>query len=128
MNAVFQSHYQEIKNSIVFITDNSYTGLIKHIKEGKLGKVTLHFNCILLYLLNIVSNGMHQEEIEDLIILLKKNLNTTLIVTIFLYTMLIIIVRLLYIIQLNFFFLIIYFNLFIFIKILNNQYYMKYLL
>ena len=101
MNAVFQSHYQEIKNSIVFITDNSYTGLIKHIKEGKLGKVTLHFNCILLYLLNIVSNGMHQEEIEDLIILLKKNLNTTLIVTIFLYTMLIIIVRLLYIIQLK---------------------------
>ena len=44
---------------------------------------------------------MHQEEIEDLIILLKKNLNTTLIVTIFLYTMLIIIVRLLYIIQLK---------------------------
>ena len=101
MNAVFQTHYQEIKNSIVFIDDNSYLGLINHLNEGKLGKVSLHFNCILLYLLNIVSNNMHQIEIEDLIILLKENLSTTLIVTAFLYIILIIIVRLLYISRLK---------------------------
>ena len=76
MNAVFQSHYQEIKNSIVFIVDNSLQGLINHLNEGKLGKVSLHFNCILL---------------------LKENLSTTLIVTIFLYVILIILVRLFYI-------------------------------
>ena len=97
MNAVFQSHYQEIKNSIVFIVDNSLQGLINHLNEGKLGKVSLHFNCILLYLLNIVSNQMHQIEIGDLILLLKENLSTTLIVTIFLYVILIILVRLFYI-------------------------------
>ena len=97
INAVFQSHYQEIKNSIVFIVDNSLQGLINHLNEGKLGKVSLHFNCILLYLLNIVSNQMHQIEIGDLILLLKENLSTTLIVTIFLYVILIILVRLFYI-------------------------------
>ena len=40
---------------------------------------------------------MHQTEIEDLIIMLKENLSTTLIVTILLYIILIIIVRLFYI-------------------------------
>ena len=101
MNAVFQCHYQEIKNSIVFIDDNSHLGLINHLNEGKLGKVSLHFNCILLYLLNIVSNNMHQFEIEELIIMLKQNLSTTLIVTVFLYIILIIIVRLFYISRLK---------------------------
>ena len=101
MNAVFQSHYQEIKNSITSIEDNSYQGLINHINEGRLGKIALHFNCILVYLLNLVSNRMHKIEIEDLIILLKENLAVTLAITILLYIILIVIVRLFYIINLK---------------------------
>ena len=101
MNAVFQSHYQEIKNSITSIVDNSYQGLINHINEGRLGKIALHFNCILVYLLNLVSNRMHLIEIQDLIILLKENLAVTLVITIILYIILIVIVRLFYIINLK---------------------------
>ena len=44
---------------------------------------------------------MHQFEIEELIIMLKQNLSTTLIVTVFLYIILIIIVRLFYISRLK---------------------------
>ena len=44
---------------------------------------------------------MHQFEIEELIIMLKQNLSTTLIVTVFLYIILIIIVRKFYISRLK---------------------------
>jgi len=93
MNIVFQNHYGDIKNAIISIVDNSYEGLVNHIKEGKLGRIKIHFNCVLLYLLNIISNVMHKIEIDDLIILLKENLALTLVVTFLSYLILIILVR-----------------------------------
>ena len=93
MNIVFQNHYGDIKNAIISIVDNSYEGLVNHLKEGKFGRIEIHFNCVLLYLLNIVSNIMHRIEIDDLIILLKENLALTLVVTCLSYLILIILVR-----------------------------------
>ena len=93
MNAVFQKHYQDIKNSVEFIEDNSYKGLINHLKEGKLGNIVVNFNCILIYLLNIISNRMHKIEIDDLIILLENNIGITLFFTFSSYLLLILIMR-----------------------------------
>ena len=93
MNIVFQNHYGDIKNAIISIVDNSYECLVNHLKEGKFGRIEIHFNCVLLYLLNIVSNIMHRIEIDDLIILLKENLALTLVVTCLSYLILIILVR-----------------------------------
>ena len=97
MNAVYQRHYQDIRNAIISIQDFSLEGLINHLKEGKLGNIIINFNCILIYLLNIISDKMHKIEIEDLIYLLKRNLIITLLISILFYTVLIIIIRLFYI-------------------------------
>jgi hypothetical protein len=93
MNAVFQEHYQDIKNAITSIVDNSYEGLVNHLNKGKLGKIVVNFNCILIYLMNIISGQLHTIEIDDLIALLKQYLNITLVVTIIIYLILIVIVR-----------------------------------
>ena len=72
ITAVFQQHYQDIKNSIVTIVDNSYEGLINYLNEGKLGKIVFNFNCIVIYLMNVISGQLHNIEIDDLILLLKQ--------------------------------------------------------
>ena len=97
MNALFQSHYQNIKNAILSINDHSHEGLINHLNEGKLGKIQIHFNCILIYILNLISNKMHKTEISFLILRLKTNLSVTLIASLLSYLILILIVRLAYI-------------------------------
>ena len=97
MNVVFQKHYQEIQNAITSIEDFSFEGIIAHLKEGKLGKVVAVFNCVLIYLLHIISNRMHKIEVDDLISLLKQNLGITLFFTFFSYFILILLVRLFFI-------------------------------
>ena len=94
---VFQRHYQDIHNSIITIHNFSFEGLINHLKEGKFGNIIVNFNCILIYLLDIISSRMHKIEIDNLIILLKRNLMITLIITFLFYFILIILTRLFYI-------------------------------
>ena len=97
MNSEFQWHYQHIKNSIISITNYSYEGLIAHINTGKLAYIQSNFNGVLIYILDIVTSRMHQEEIDDIIIIMKEYLSITLIVTAIMYIVLIIIIRFFYI-------------------------------
>ena len=97
MNSEFQWHYQNIKNSIISITNYSYEGLIAHINTGKLAYIQSNFNGVLIYILDIVTSRMHQEEIDDIIIIMKEYLSITLIVTAIMYIVLIIIIRFFYI-------------------------------
>ena len=111
ITAVFQQHYQDIKNSIVTLVDNSYEGLINHLNEGKLGKIVFNFNCIVIYLMNVISGQLHNIEIDDLILLLKQYLNITLAVTAITYLILILLVRWFFFLKLK-----IYFNQILLLK------------
>ena len=95
--AVFQKHFQDIKNAIISIDDYTFEGIINHLKKGNFGNIIINYNCILIYILNIISDKMHKIEIDDLILLFKDNLIITLIITFLFYFFLIIIMRLLYV-------------------------------
>ena len=75
--SVFEYHFQFIKNAILSIDDFSYKGLVDHINTGKLGKITVFFNCVLIYILDILNNFPNNEAIRKLNSLLDRNIQIT---------------------------------------------------
>ena len=73
----FQRHYQYIKNGILSITDFSYDGLIHHLYNGFLGRNTIYFNCILIYVLEVNNNQPHKNGIDNLLKILRRNFKIT---------------------------------------------------
>jgi hypothetical protein len=72
-----QKHYQRIKNGIVSITDFSFDGVINHINSGVLGQITVFFNCILIYVLEVTNNMPHKKGVDNLLALLWRNILLT---------------------------------------------------
>ena len=54
------------------INDFSYEGLIAHIKEGIIGRVSLFFNNVIIYTLEIIFAKPHKLSVAKLLVLLKK--------------------------------------------------------
>ena len=75
-----QKHYQTVKNGVISLSDFSYNGLIEHIKTGNIGKATAFFNCILIYVIEVINNQPHKKGIDNLLNLLNRNLFITLII------------------------------------------------
>ena len=70
---VYERHFQYIRNGILLINDFSYDGLIRYIKEdGTLSKVSLFFNTIIIYLIEIANRIPHNSAINKLIDKLKN--------------------------------------------------------
>ena len=69
-----QRHYQTVKNGIISINDFSYNGLIEHIKTGNIGKASIFFNCILIYIIEVINNQPHKKGIDNLLSLLNRNI------------------------------------------------------
>ena len=72
-----QRHYQRIKNGIVSITDFSYDGLINHVNSGVLGQITIFFNCILIYVIEVTNNKPHKNGIDNCLALFWRNILLT---------------------------------------------------
>ena len=72
-----QKHYQTVKNGVISISDFSYNGLIEHIKTGNIGRATIFFNCILIYVIEVINNQPHKNGIDNLLNLLNRNLLIT---------------------------------------------------
>jgi hypothetical protein len=51
----YERHFQSIKNEIISFKGFSYDLIINHLKTGNLGKITLLFNNVLIYLMEIYS-------------------------------------------------------------------------
>ena len=75
--AAFERHFQYIKNGLIVIEDFTYDGLMKHLKEGLLGKISYFFINIIIYLLEILYSKPHQNAIVQIIDLLNKNILIT---------------------------------------------------
>ena len=75
--SAFEYHFQYIKNGIISIKDFSYEGLINQINTGILGKITVFFNCVLIYVLEITNNQPHQLSIDKINSLLDRNIIIT---------------------------------------------------
>ena len=72
-----QKHYQTVKNGVISINDFSYNGLIEHIKTGNIGKATAFFNCILIYVIEVINNQPHKKGIDNILNLLNRNIIIT---------------------------------------------------
>lgn len=72
-----QKHYQTVKNGVISLSDFSYNGLIEHIKTGNIGKATAFFNCILIYVIEVINNQPHKKGIDNLLNLLNRNIIIT---------------------------------------------------
>ena len=95
--AAFERHFQFIKNGILSVNDFSEEGLINHIKTGTLGQVSIFFNCIILYALEITVTIPKKLSINNILNLLKKNIEITVLSFIILDFILILVVLFFYI-------------------------------
>jgi len=70
----FERHFQYLKNDIVSLEDFSYNGIIKHLQTGNLGKISLLFNNIMLYLLEMYITKVDKNSINNVCAIMKKNI------------------------------------------------------
>ena len=57
--SAFEYHYQFLKNAMLSINDFSFDGLVEHLKKGLPGQIKVFFNCILIYILDVINNLPH---------------------------------------------------------------------
>ena len=69
-----ERHFQYLKNDLISLVDFSYNGIIKHIQTGNLGKISLLFNNIMLYLLEMYITKVDKEAIYAISNIMKKNI------------------------------------------------------
>ena len=77
VRAVFERHIQYIKNGLTSIDDYSYEGLIEHLKKGYLGKVSIFFNFIIIYLFEVLFSVPHSNSSLKILNIHKKNILIT---------------------------------------------------
>ena len=76
---LIENHFQCIKNGIIDLVDFSNEGIISHIKRGSLGRISLFFNTIMTFLINILYNKRHKIAIDRTIKLLETRLEVTVV-------------------------------------------------
>jgi len=65
---VFERHFQYIRNGILSMNDFSYKGIIDHIKnDGTLSKISLFFNIIIIYIVEIINRVPFRNSINKLL-------------------------------------------------------------
>ena len=65
---VFERHFQYIRNGILSLNDFSYEGIIDHIiNDGTLSKISLFFNSIIIYIIEITNKIPFQNSISKIL-------------------------------------------------------------
>ena len=70
----FERHIQLIKNGLISIDDFDYKALIKHLMDGNLGKISLLFNNVLIYLLEVYITKPSKSAINGVSQILKNDI------------------------------------------------------
>ena len=75
---VFERHYQYIRNGMTSLTDFTYPGLLIHFNSGgTIARMSLFFNCILIYLLELTIARPTKNGMNNLFNLLKLSIQLT---------------------------------------------------
>ena len=74
---LIENHFQYIKNGIINLDDFSYEGIISHLRDGALGRISLFFNIIMTFLINIVYYKRHTIAIQRIIKMLESYIQIT---------------------------------------------------
>ena len=70
----FERHFQNLKNDIISLDNFSNEGIFKHLQTGNLGKISLLFNNVMLYLLEIYITKVDKNAINGICDLMKRNI------------------------------------------------------
>ena len=70
--AVFERHFQYIKNGLLSIDNFTYDGLMDHLKSGNLGEISFFFNIIIVFFIEILFSKPHQTSITNMLNLLSQ--------------------------------------------------------
>ena len=71
---LIENHFQYIKNGIINLDDNSYEGIISHLKDGYLGRISLFFNIIMTLLIEIIYYKRHRRAVQVMMKILKNSI------------------------------------------------------
>ena len=75
---VFEMHFQYIRNGMVSLTDFTYPGLIDHFNSGgTISRMSLLFNCIVIYLIEIANEIPSRNGMNNLLHLLELSTRFT---------------------------------------------------
>ena len=74
---LIENHFQYIKNGIINLDDFSYDGIILHLKKGYLGRISLFFNNIMTFLINIIYHQRHSIAIQRMLNILENHIQIT---------------------------------------------------
>jgi len=81
---VFERHFQFIRNGMVSLTDYTYPGLLEHLNSGgTISRMSLFFNCILIYLLELTNYSPHRNAVQNLLNLLLFSIRLTELIYLF---------------------------------------------
>jgi hypothetical protein len=95
---VFERHFQYIRNGMASLTDYTYPGLLDHFNSaGKISRMSLFFNCILIYLLELTNYVPHRKAVQNLLNLFVFTIRLTELIYLFFDIILINIVVFVYI-------------------------------
>ena len=70
----FERHFQYLKNGMISLEDFSYYGIIKHLQTGNLGRISLLFNNVMQYLLEIYITKNDKTAITNVSDVMKRNI------------------------------------------------------
>ena len=74
----YEKHFQYIRNGIVNLRDFTYSGLVNYImNDGIISRISLFFNSIVIYLLEITVKKPHREAVTNLIYTLNFLIKAT---------------------------------------------------
>ena len=95
---VFERHFQYIRNGMSSLTDYTYPGLLEHFNSGgTISRMSLFFNCILIYLLELTNFDPHKKAVQKLLKLFVFSIRLTELIYLFFDILLINIVIFVYI-------------------------------
>ena len=75
--SVFERHFQYTINGIINLTDFTYEGLIKHLKNKNLGDATFFFNNIIVFLCEIIFHKPNKKTIRNVLAILHQKIIET---------------------------------------------------
>jgi hypothetical protein len=70
----FGRHFQYLKNDIISLNDFSYDGIIRHLQTGNLGKISLLFNNVMQYLLEMYITKIGKNTFTSFCDVMKRNI------------------------------------------------------
>jgi hypothetical protein len=75
---VFEMHFQYIRNGMDSLTDFTYPSLLEHFNSGgTISKISIFFNCILIYVLELAIESPTSDGMNNLFNLLKLSIRLT---------------------------------------------------